>query len=160
MINPWTAVWVNVPLVVTLSAYEALDVVGGTLTSAAIKQIKGGGYIYCTRLIDDAVQAEPFTLYVYESAPSVIADAAAYTQTVADAKLCIGKIAIATADYDTTGSACDMAHVYGCGGSNTGSFVVFDTLAGQSLSFRLVPSATPDYVAVGDLTLDLCIFLM
>jgi len=147
MLNPWSIKWVNVPVTVTLDAYDALDVVGGTLTSAAIEQGKGGGFIYCTRLVDDACQAEPYTLYVYKSAPSVIADAATYTQTTADALLCIGKIAIAAADYDTTGTACDMAFVYGCGGTSTSSHVHFEALAGQSLYFRLVPSATPDYAA-------------
>lgn len=151
----WTPLWVEVPITVTLTAYEALDVVGGTLTSDAIPQIKGGGYINAIRLIDDACQAEPFTLYVYQSAPSVIADAAAYTQTVADALLCIGKIEIAAADYDTTGTACDMAFVYGCGGTNTSSFIFWQALAGRFLSFRLVPSATPDYAAATDLTLHL-----
>ena len=81
-------------------------------------------------------------------------------QTTADALLCIGKIAIAAADYDTTGTACDMAFVYGCGGANTSSYVFFEALAGQSLYFRLVPSLTPDYAAAGDLTLDLFIMLM
>ena len=151
----WTSLWVEVPITVTLTAYEALDVVGGTLTSDAIKQIKGGGYINAIRLIDDACQAEPYTLYVYSSAPSTIADAVIYTQPVADALLCIGKIAIAASDYDTTGSLCDMAFVYGCGGALTSSFVMWQTLAGQSLYFRLVPSATPDYAAATDLTLHL-----
>jgi hypothetical protein len=156
----WTPTWVEVPITVTLDAYTALDVVGGTLTSDAIPQLKGGGYIYCLRLIDDAVQAEPYTLYVYQSAPSVIADGDAYTQTVADALLCIGKIAIAAADYDTTGTACDMAFVYGCGGAATSSYVMFGALAGRSLSFRLIPSATPDQAAADDLTLHVCLMLM
>src|SRR3990167_1692499 len=119
MMPQWTAKWVEVPITVTLDPYTALDVVGGTLTSDAVPQLKGGGYIYCLRLIDDEAQAEPYTLYVYSSAPSAIADGDAYTQTVADALLCIGKIAIATADYDTTGTLCDMAFVYGCGGAAT-----------------------------------------
>jgi hypothetical protein len=160
MMPQWTPKWVEVPITVTLDAYDATDVVGGTLTSDAIKQAKGGGYINCIRLIDDACQAEPYTLYVYKSAPSAIADAGAYTQTVADALLCIGKIAIAAADYDTTGSACDMAFVYGLGGTQTSSFIFFEALAGQSLYFRLVPSATPDYAAADDLTLHICLMVM
>jgi len=160
MMPQWTPRWIEVPITVTLDPYDALDVVGGTLTSDAIPQLKGGGYINAIRLIDDAVQAEPYTLYVYSSAPSAIADAGAYTQTVADALLCIGKIEIAASDYDTSGSACDMAFVYGCGGTKTSSFIIFEALAGQSLFFRLVPSATPDYANAADLTLHVCLMLM
>ena len=159
MLLQFTPKWVNVPITVTLDAYEALDVVGGTLTSEAIGQVKGGMYINNIRLVDDACQAEPYTLYVYKSAPSVIADAATYTQTVADALLCIGKIEIAASDYGTSGTACDMAFVYGCGGTLTSNYITIEALAGKSLYFRLVPSATPDYAAATDLTLDVCLMI-
>ena len=155
----WTPTWVEVPITVTLDAYTALDVVGGTLTSDAVPQLKGGGYINAIRLIDDADQSEPFYLYVFTSAPSVIADGAENVPTVADWLKCVGRIDIAAADYDTAGAE-GCAFVYGCGGTKTSSFIFFDALAGRNLYFRLVPSATPDYAAATDLTLHICLMLM
>jgi hypothetical protein len=158
MISPWRIQWVEVPITVSLAAYTANDVVGGTL-SCAVDQRAGGCFIYGLQLIDDATQAEAFTLYVFDDAPSTIADADPHAPTLADWQKCRGKIAIAAGDYDTSGTEADNAFVYGLGGSDKGTFVHCDSLIDGSLYFRLVCTDTPDYVAADDLTLYVALYV-
>lgn len=156
----WRFRWVEVPITVTLDAYTANDVVGGTLSCTVPAISGGGGYIHAIRLIDDATQAEPFALWVFNSAPSTIADGAAHAPTKADWEKHIGQIAIAAADYDTSGTEADCALVYGLGGSDTSQVVGFEDTDDGKLYFRLVPSATPDYADADDLTLHVCLVVM
>lgn len=152
MIPQWKIDWIEVPITVTLDAYTANDVVGGTL-SCEVPQAKGGCWIYAVKLIDDATQAEAYTLYVFNEAPSTIANDAAHAPTEADWLKYIGKIAIAAGDYDTSGTEADCALVYGLGGSQTSNFVHAETLPDGYLYFRLVAGATPDYADADDLTM-------
>jgi hypothetical protein len=150
---------VEVPITVTLTAYEASDVVGGTLESDEIQQFSGGGRIEWVRLIDDAAQSEPFLLYVYNAAPSTIADAATHAPTEADWLKTLGRISIANADYDTNGSeSCAFTDAID---TTTSQRICFDNLANGRLYFRLVANAgTPDYADADDLTLHIGVWVL
>ena len=154
MLPHWKPVWVEVPVTVQVAgAYEANDVVGGTLSCDAYN-ISGGGYIGAVRLVDDDDEKAAFKLYVFNAAPSTIADAAAHAPTEADWLKFVGAIDIAATDYDASGAdACAL--VYGRGGSNTGDVVAFDNLPNGKLYFRLVCATTPTYTDANDLTLHL-----
>jgi len=158
--NNWRFQVVEVPVTIgSLDAYTANDIVGGTLTSDAIEQISGnGGFISWVRLVDDATQAEAYTLYVYSAAPSTIADDAEFVPTEADNIKCLGRIAIAAGDYDTAGTEADRAMVKAID-SDTGDYVYFPNLPSGYLYFRLVAGDTPDYADADDLTLHLGIFV-
>jgi hypothetical protein len=150
---------VEVPITVTLDAYTASDVVGGTLTSDEIPQLRGGGALEWVRVVDDADQSEPFLLYVFTSAPSTIADSAAHAPTEADWLKCIGKISIEAADYDASGSDC--CAFTDAVDTTTARPICFDNLATGRLYFRLVANAsTPDYVAADDLTIHVGLWLL
>lgn len=154
----WTFEVVEVPITVTLNAYTANDVVGGTLTSDAISQIAGqGGYIHWVRLVDDASQKEPFYLYVFAAAPSTIANDAAHAPTEADWLKWLGTIEIAAADYDENGA--EAAALVPGKDKATEDFVFFPALANGRLYFRLVAVDTPDYADADDLTLHIGIMV-
>jgi len=143
---------VEVPITVTLDAYDASDVLGGTLTSGAIDQIEGGGQLEWVRVVDAASQSEPFLLYVYDAAPTTIADAAAFAPTLADLLKTIGCVSIAAADYDASGD--DAYALTDAVDVKTGRPICFANLLTGVLYFRLVANAsTPDYAAADDLTI-------
>jgi hypothetical protein len=155
---------INVPLTVSLAAYTQYDSVGNdatdvALVSAAIPQIKGGGYIAWGRLVDGATQAEPYQLYCYYLAPSDIADAATFVPLEADHLKLFTVIDIPAANYHTTGTEADVAFFTGKD-MKTGEFHIFPNLAPGYLHFYLYAQLTPDYAATGDLTLDLCVMVM
>jgi hypothetical protein len=152
MVPNWRFKIVEVPIEVTLSAYTASDVIGGTLTSDDIPQYSGGGELAWVRIVDDADQSEPFLLYVYNSAPSTIADSAAFAPTEADWLLTLGCIDIPTANYDTSGSDC--CAFASAKDRKTLEGIAFDNLPNGKLYFRLVANAsTPDYADADDLTI-------
>lgn len=154
----WEFEVVEVPVTVTLNAYTANDVVGGTLTSNAISQVSGqGGYISWVKLVDDADQKEPFYLYVFSEAPSTIANDAAHAPTEADWLKWLGTIEIEAADYDANGA--DAAALVPGKDKATEDFVFFPALANGRLYFRLVAVETPDYADADDLTLQLGIMV-
>lgn len=151
MIPNWKFIIADVPITVGTSAYTAGDVVGGTLTSAALPLYEGCGELAWVRLSDAADQKEAYTLYVYNSNPSVIADDAAFAPTVADWAKTLGRISIAAADYDASGSyACAFSDAID---TTTLQNIPFDSLAKGVLYFRLVAIDTPDYAAATDLVL-------
>jgi len=159
MIPHWNPLWVEVPITVTTGAYTANDVVGGTLSTDFLKQVKGGGDIYAVRLVDDDDEKAAFTLYVFNAAPSTIANDAAHAPTEADWLKFMGTIAIAASDYDANGAeACAL--VYGRGSSASSENVMFDNLSDGKLYFRLVCTATPTYTDANDLTMHVCLMLM
>jgi len=93
---------VSKELTVTLSAYTAGDVVGGLLTFD-ISDGSGGGIVNTIRMVDEDSQAEPYTLYFFNDAPTTVANDAAYATnvTVADLRKCIKVVSIAAGDYVT-----------------------------------------------------------
>lgn len=154
----WNPIIVNVPIVVTLDAYSQYDVVGGLLTSEAVDQIKGGGYISWGRLVDGATQAEAYQLYCYYLTPSTIANDAAFVPLEADHKKSFTVLDIPSANYLTTGTEADVVFFHGKD-MTTGEYHHFPNLATGTLMFYLYAQGTPDYAAVGDLTLDLCLMV-
>ena len=90
-------------VVSTSPAYSAGDVVGGLLTIDASGALVGA--ILNRIVIADADNRKAdFTLYLFRSAPTVIADNAAFTLSFADAKKLSMAIAIPAANYTTIGS--------------------------------------------------------
>ena len=156
--SEWRPIMVNVPIVVTLPAYTQYDSVGGLLTSETVPQLVGGGYINWGRLVDGATQAEAYQLYCYYETPSTIADAAAFVPLEADHLKCFTVLDIPSANYLLTGTEADVAFFHGKD-MTTGEYHVFPTLDTGYLKFYLYAQATPDYAAVGDLTLDLCVMV-
>jgi len=148
----WNPVLIEVPITVTLDAYTANDVVGGLLTSDAIPQIKGGGYISWVRLVDGANQAEPYHLYCYTSTPSTIANDAGFVPLEADHLLNFTILSIAAANYNTTGTEADVAKIVGKD-KDTGDYHMFPVLPTGKMYFYLVAQDTPDYAAAVDLTM-------
>jgi hypothetical protein len=156
----WQPYIVEFPITVTLDAYEANDVVGGTLTSDAIDQKKGGGYVAWARLVDGATQAEPYRLWLFNEEPSTIADTAAHVPTEADWLKVIGIIDIPAANYNTDGTEADCAFAKGVD-IKTNDYIWFDSLPTGKLYARLVANgSTPDYAAAVDLTLHVCVLVM
>ena len=95
--------------VVSATAYEANDVVGGL--SKVIYSTGGGLLMRGVSIRDDAVQNEPYIIHIYRSVPSTVADAAAMAPTTADGDLEIGTITINAGDYATAnGSAYSKAY--------------------------------------------------
>lgn len=152
--NEWRLVVVEMPITIgSLDAYTAADVVGGLLTSETVKQIYGSGYVAWARLIDDADQAEPFSLYLFYDTPSTIADDAAFAPTEADWGKYFTQIAIVAGDYDQSGS--DACAIVDGKDSNAGEYILFPALPDGVLYGYLVAGDTPDYADADDLTLHL-----
>lgn len=154
----WRPHIIEVPITATTNAYQAEDVIGGTLTSDEIPQFSGGGYIAWVRLVDADDEKAALRLYVYNAAPSDIADTATFAPTEADWLKTLGCIDIPAADYDASGSdAC----VFAAGvDRKTTKEIWFDNLPAGRLYFRLVAVATPTYTAAADLTLHVCVLVM
>lgn len=151
-------IMVNVPLVVTLTAYTQYDSVGGLLATAQIPQITGGGYINWGRLVDGALQSEPFELLCFYALPSTIADAAEYIPLEADEKKWFTTLDIPAANYKVLGAEAYAAFFHGKD-KITNEYHFFPYLATGVLNFYLRALLTPDYAAAADLTLDLCIMV-
>ena len=137
-------------LTVSLTAYTASDVVGGLLTF----NLDGNtgelsGTIRRIRLIDDANQKEAYKVYIYQTAPSTIANDAAFAPTVADLKKMIDIVDIEATDYTELNSNA-IAIVGGFGDNAMG--IDFDSTDGNVYVY-LVAVDTPDYAAATDLTM-------
>lgn len=93
---------VSKELTVGTSAYTAGDVVGGLL-EFDISDASGGGIVNKIRLVDEDSQAEPYTLYIFNEAPTTIANDAAFagSVTVADLRKLIAVVSIVAGDYVT-----------------------------------------------------------
>lgn len=169
MIPQWKPYIFECPVTVDTNAYTAADVVGGSTSgyitsSSPLPQGKGGGYIAWIRLVDDSAanagnSRGGYTIYVYDNAPSAIADDAANAPTEADYLKCLGRIVVLDADYDTSGSEADMAIVAGKD-TRTGEYIMFDNLDAGKLYFRLVCTGAVTYADANDLTVDVCVMLM
>lgn len=130
--------------VLTLPAYVANDCVGALLTFAVAANTRN---VLLRRLtvIDAAVQDEEYLLHLFSASPAAAArtDADAYAPIAADLALKLTTLHIEAADY--LDSAGDSIAIY----------ELDHALALTSTSFFGVLEciATPDYVAVDDLTL-------
>lgn len=137
--------------VLTLPAYTAADCVGALLTFPVSSATLGptGATIKRITIIDAAVQSEEFFLHLFTASPAAAArtDAAACTQVATDLVLKIVSLHVEAADYDAFAGD-SIATV------ELDTAIVFD---GANLYGVLECVATPDYVAVDDLTVNLII---
>ncbi len=88
---------------IATSAYTAGDVVGGLLTFD-ISGMPEGGLITRALLVDDDNEKYELTLYLFNAAPTTIADADPFAPAIADLKKLVTKITFAVADYVTVNS--------------------------------------------------------
>ena len=133
------------PTLQILGAYSAGDVVGGLLTFA-IPGANKQGWLTGIRIADDDDEKAAGTLYVFNDAPTAIADADAFAAGTLDAdldKLLLVK-AVAAGDYTTL---------------NNNAYVHFRELNQLfkandkgNLYAYFVCTATPTYTAATDLT--------
>lgn len=133
---------------ITLSAYEANDVLGGLLTFTLPSHAAGGGILGNIRINDADAENAAMKLFLFNAKPATtIADAAAYAITAADQALCFYEWTIAATDWQTNTDGwvhdkpnCIFAadtHIYG----------------------YLVPTATPTYTAATDLQITIDVLL-
>lgn len=73
------------------------DCVGGLITVP----VSANGLLTDVRIIEDGTVAAAFTVWVFNEAPTSIADNAALNLSIADKKKCIGLFTVATGDYVT-----------------------------------------------------------
>lgn len=132
---------IGVELTVALTAYTAGDVVGGLITFN-ITDASGGGVVNTIRMVDEDSQAEPYTLYIFNDKPTVIADDAAFATavTVADLRKLIAVVPIVAGDYTTLNS---MDYVHLDLVDLLGHPLIFN--GNGSLWAYLVAGDTPDY---------------
>lgn len=136
---------VDYPLTIDTDAYSANDVIGG-LIKLDFSSPGGGGVIRRLMLIDDDNEGAVLTIYIFDQAPSTIADDAAFAPTVADLKKKIGTVSVVAADYETLNSNKMVTK------DGDDLNIDFETLSGN-LWFYIVCTATPTYAAATDLTL-------
>ncbi len=135
---------------VTAGAYTAGDVIGGLLTfSATLSSQPGSGELREVMVYDNAKQQKALTLFLFDSAPSVIADNAAFNLSAADLRKCFAIVPIAIhKTYSTSTRGYSIARAL--------SVPVF-TDTDQSIYAYLVCDAAPTYGATDDLTIGLSI---
>lgn len=139
-------------LIVTVGAYTAGDVIGGLLKFPnAFNSLPGKGELRGVTLFDNAKQAKALTLFLYKSAPSTIADNAAFDPSAADARLLVAQVPlVAHKNY----SGATIGYTYA---ANIAIPVWAEGSDGQALFAYLVADVAPTYAAPDDLTLRLLI---
>jgi len=139
---------VTVVPTLTLNAYTAGDTVGGLLTFD-VGWACMSGKIVSIAFVDDANQKEQYTIFLYDSLPSTIANDAAYEPTVADLKLLLSTVTLATADWTTiSGNAYALL-----GGHEDGAMDIEFFTPDGNIYMYLMATDTPDYAAATDLTI-------
>lgn len=135
----------DVTLTTDGSAKDAGDVVGGLIT---IPVTTNGqfttGVLRSVCIVDDDEQDAALTIYLFDSEPAgtAIADDAAFTLSATDAAKLIGKVVLASADYETIGGL-SWQRV-----SGTDVDIEFATANGNLYAY-VVCTATPTYSAIG-----------
>jgi hypothetical protein len=129
---------------VTAGAYSAGDAVGGLLTFANAARVSGdGGVVKSVTIIDDNGQGKIMELWLFDSAPTDVADNAAWsTLAEADMEKLVGIIPTLNGTWYAAGTA--KACVIECA-------VRYDCVA-TSLYGKLVTRETPSFAAVDDVT--------
>lgn len=130
----------------TTNAYADGDVIGGLLSQTIMNRATSG-FINKVVIVDDDSEGVALNLHVYNSAPTTIADNAAFAVDTVSAKAYAGKIAIAAADY-ATGSSNKYAVKRTTGADD----VQFDTEDGVLRFYLALNGAGVTFTAVGDLT--------
>lgn len=138
---------VGVAPTVTAGAYSAKDVVGGLLTFAnAVREAGGKGKINTLLLTDLGVTANVLQLWLFDTAPTAIADNAAFDVLDAELPTVIGVIPIAAADYYVATDN-QVACVRNVG--------LEFSCVGTSLYGYLMCTGTPTYASTADITVTL-----
>lgn len=131
---------VEVALTVDTDAYTAGDVVGGLITLDVLDG-GNGGLVRRVMLVDDDNESAEFNLHLFDSAPTTIADDAAYAPVIGDLQKQVGTINISS--Y-TTYNSNSIAIV---------EDIDIDYRVDNYLYGYLVCVGTPTYTAATDLTL-------
>lgn len=124
---------------ISTTAYSAGDVVGGLMT-IPLASIYASGKILKAMVLDDGDIKTDLTLYLYDAAPTTIANDAAFAPLHADNQKLIGTVAIAGADYTTV---------------NSNAYVIKSTAieyVGRAFYCYAVCTGTPTYAAANHLT--------
>jgi len=140
-------------LTITTSAYTANDVIGGLITFD-VSNSGGSGIIRWGRVVDDDAEDAELTLYLFDTSPTAILDAAAFAPTIADLKNMIGKILFEAADYEDINS--NGIAIRGRGADAVD--IDFKTDLGNIFGY-LVCTSTPTYTAVTDLHLTIGVWM-
>jgi hypothetical protein len=130
-------------------AYTAGDVVGGLMTFAVTPQ-GFDGEIKSVLVTDAANQKEPYTLYVFNEAPTTFADQAAFMPTAADLNKLVTTVTVGTADYTTSASTIGYALL---GGHEDTDMAIPVHSDNGDLYIYAVAASTPDYTTASDLVL-------
>lgn len=134
-------------LVVATSAYTAHDVVGGLLKCSY--GTGGGALLRRIKVLDYGVQSEPYIIHIYRSAPSTIADDAAFAPLDADGLLELGVVTVAAGNYVTAnGSAYSVAYMEAVN-------LEIPEICVGTIYIYLQCTDTPDYVAATDLVIEM-----
>ncbi len=134
--------------VVDNNAYTANDCVGGL--AKVFYGTEGGALLRAIKVLDYAAQSEPYIIHIYRSAPSTIADDAAFAPLDADGLLEIGDVTVPASQYKTAnGGAFSVAYM-------KGQDVDIDIpgIANGTIYVYLECTDTPNYTAVTDLVLE------
>lgn len=141
---------ISVTPTITAGVYAANDAVGGLMTFAGASRPRNyEGTIVKVKIVDDAIQHPILDLFLFKSAPSVIADNDPYIPTDADMQLCLGAISIEAADWvDGSNNAIAWVDV-------DFEFILADFAT--SLFGQLKAGDTPTFAATDDITVTLVI---
>lgn len=137
---------VSVTPTIGTDAYTANDVVGGLLTFDVTGGAIGGGLINSAWVVDDDDEKAALKLYLFDEAPTTIADDAAFEPTAADLKKLVSVVSISAYTTVNSNAYCvveDINNVF--------------TAPNGNLYGYLVCTATPTYTAATDLTVKLMI---
>ena len=138
--------------IVATTAYTANDVVGGL--AKCVSGTNGGLWIHSIKVLDKANQKEPYIIHIYRSAPTVIADHAAFAPADADGVLELGTVTVNAVDYATAnGSAYAVAYLRALEHPDVG-IPIPESCAG-TIYVYLECTDTPDYVATSDLEIEM-----
>lgn len=136
---------VTVTPTITAGAYSAGDVVGGLLTFD-VSGASGVFSLKSVRIADDDNEKAACHLYLFNSAPTSIADNAAFAPVIADLKKLVADVAVASAVFSTlNGNAVALKEAL---------TAIFTVPAGKLYGY-LVCDATPTYTATTDLAIQL-----
>lgn len=132
---------VEITPVITAGAYSDNDVIGGLLT---LSVSMASGFIKRIMVICKDNEKAAINFHIYNAAPTVIADNAAFAPTDADTAKKIARVPLLTTEYTSDGS------LNATGEPLTKLPVEFTTVDGNLYCFAVLPTGV-SYTAVNDL---------
>ena len=140
----------QVALTIDTNAYSANDVVGGRLTFA-VPSPSNCGIIQWLKITDADNEGAALDVYIFNAAPTSIADDAAAAFAIGDLDKLITKVEIAAADYEAVNSLKFVIKDEGSEGMNR----AYQTDADGNLYAYVVCTGTPTWTAATDLKMTL-----